>query len=194
MKIVKTTCLAKRMVPIYTLFFMTISIANAQALFQKGVDNWVISGNAKWSFSNGELKAVSTEGGYVITKDIYKNIRLRLDFKPDSTINSGVFVRCKSPQIHPKECYEINIWDLHPNQDFRTGAVVMKSLPLKKVPTIDSWNTLSIDLENDSIKVWVNNILTADFEDCDLKEGYIGLQAFGKGSILFRNIEITSIE
>ncbi len=172
------------------LLFLSFSFGNAQYLFQEGSKDWEAKGDAIWSFSNGELTGTPGKGGFVITKDSYKNFLLELEFKPDSTINSGVFLRCQNREISPEDCYEINIWDHHPNQDFRTGSVVMKFLPLEKVETIDAWNRMSVDIKNNSIKVLINDVLTVDFENSDLQEGYIALQAFGEGAISFRNIKI----
>lgn len=151
--------------------------------------------DANWSLSNKELIGEIINGaGFVITQQKYKDFILELEFKPDSSINSGVFLRCKNYDMNPTDCYEVNIWDLHLNQDIRTGAIVMKSIPLSIVQTIDKWNTYKIKNEKDHIQVWVNGILTADMRDKTLTEGYIGLQASLIGKIRFRNVKIKSLK
>jgi len=86
---------------------------------------------------DNELTGILDSGaGFVITKNTFKNFVLTLEFNPDSTINSGVFVRCKDQQMSFSNCYEINIWDLHPDQDNRTGAVVARVIPSTKVETL----------------------------------------------------------
>lgn len=172
-----------------------ISCLNSKVLFQENSKDWFIKGDANWNFSNNELIGKIKNGaGFIMTQQTYKDFILELEFKPDSTINSGIFIRCKNNNINPTDCYEVNIWDLHPNQDYRTGAIVMKSIPLAMVQTIDKWNTYKIKNETDHIQVWVNGILTADIRDTVLTEGYIGLQATGTGEIRFRNVKIKTLK
>ena len=177
------------------VLFLNISCLSSRALFQETTKDWFIKGDANWNFSNNELIGKIKNGaGFVMTQDKYKNFILELEFKPDSTINSGIFIRCTNNEINPTDCYEVNIWDLHPNQDYRTGAIVTKSIPLALVQTIDKWNTYKIKNEKDHILVWVNGILTADIRDKVLTEGYIGLQASGTGEIRFRNVKIKTLK
>jgi hypothetical protein len=177
------------------VLFLNISCLNSTALFQENIKDWFIKGDANWNFSNNELIGKIKNGaGFIMSQQKYKDFILELEFKPDSTINSGIFIRCKNNDINPTDCYEVNIWDLHPNQDYRTGAIVMKSIPLTMVQTIDKWNTYKIKNEKDHILVWVNGILTADIRDKVLTEGYIGLQASGTGEIRFRNVKIKTLK
>jgi len=95
--------------------------------------------------------------------------------------------------VGAKDCYEINIWDLHPNQDYRTGAIVARIKPLKKVNTLNQWNRYKIRSKADHIQVWINDTLTADFKDESLPRGYIALQAAGVGTIEFRKLTLVSL-
>ncbi|MFK7946664.1 MAG: DUF1080 domain-containing protein [Saprospiraceae bacterium] len=163
--------------------------------FGENIKEWEVYGDADWNFSNDELRGKVDNGdGFVITQQSYKNFTLEVEFKPDSTINSGIFIRCqKEDAINPMDCYELNIWDLHPEQDSRTGAIVTRAKPLAYVETIDKWNTYKIKVENAFIKVWINDVLTADVRSNALSEGYIGLQAKGTGEVSFRNLKINTI-
>lgn len=177
------------------VFFLTISCQNSTALFQENQKNWIEEGNAHWNFYNNELIGkVNDEVGFLMTKQIYKDFVLEMEFKPDSTINSGIFIRCKNFDINTDDCYEVNIWDLHPNQDFRTGAIVTKFKPLAIVETIGQWNTYKIKNGKDHLEVWINGVLTANMRDNTLTEGFIGLQASGIGEIRFRKIQIKSLK
>ena len=182
------------------LLFVGISLilhscSKKEQLFQENADNWFEKGDATWSFEKGELIGTSEDGsGFVMTHKSYKDFILELEFYPDSTINSGVFLRCQDPNIDAADCHEINIWDLHPNQDFRTGSVVTKFVPLVKVNTLNQWNNYKIKNQGDHVQVWVNDTLTADLKDNSLEKGFLGLQAAGQGMIKFRNITVESLD
>ncbi|MDH5380948.1 MAG: DUF1080 domain-containing protein [Cyclobacteriaceae bacterium] len=164
-------------------------------LFQENVKGWSVFGGGSWKFENNELTGtVQDTMAFVMTNNKYKNFVLKMEFYPDSTINSGVFVRCKNEVISDTDCYEVNIWDSRPDPEYRTGAIVKITKPLEYVETINKWNTIEIKCENDHKQVWVNGILTADVTEQSLVDGYIGLQAGGTGVMKFRNIEITPLE
>ena len=177
------------------LIFLTIACTDSTDLFQEDSDDWEMFGDAQWGFSEAVLTAKSKNGsGFVMTKKTYKDFVLKLEFQPDSTINSGVFIRCSKKELSATDCHEINIWDLHPNQEYRTGAIVTKAIPLNHVETLNQWNTYKIKAENDRIQVWLNNMLTADSKYEYPREGFIGLQAMGTGEISFRNVTLSRIE
>ncbi len=173
----------------------TNSSNDSEILFGENSDSWINQGDANWTFENDELTGSLQEGaGFLITKNTYQDFLLELEFNPDSTINSGVFIRCNTDTLNPIDCYEINIWDLHPNQDFRTGAIVTRLKPIAKVETIGKWNNYKIKCQDNQIQVWVNDILTAELEDDTLEKGTIGLQAAGNGQVKFRNVRLESLE
>ncbi len=180
---------------IIAVLLLNSSCRNSQALFRENTKDWKIYGDAVWRFSNNELIGSIRKGaGFIMTQEAYNDFILELEFKPDSTINSGVFIRCKNADINPVDCYEMNIWDLHPNQDYRTGAIVLKSVPLVNVETNNTWNTYKIKAKKGRIRVWINTILTADLIDNTRLTGSIGLQASGTGEIKFRNIKIKPLK
>jgi len=164
-------------------------------LFQENADDWSESGVAEWTFENGEIIGESQDSaGFLITKEAYENFVLELEFYPDSTVNSGVFIRCESDSMNAETCDEINIWDLHPNQENRTGAVVTKAEPLTKVSTLNQWNTYRIRSEGEQVQAWINDTMTVDHRETELTAGLIGLQAGGEGTIKFRNVQLTPLE
>lgn len=164
-------------------------------LFKDSYQEWFETGNALWEMDNNVLiGSLDSGSGFIMTKDIFKNFTLKLDFYPDSSINSGIFLRCKELDISANDCYEINIWDLHPNQENRTGSVVGKASALQYVETIDKWNTYKLKIQDEHIEAWINGVQTVNYYNHDLAEGYIALQAAGNGEIRFRNIGIMELE
>jgi len=168
-----------------------LSCENKIQLFEPGSETWLQKGDANWEFNNGEIYGSLLKGsGFIMTKDAYKDFELDLEFYPDETINSGVFVRCKDYALSFSDCYEINIWDNHPDQPNRTGAIVSRTTPMAQVQTLNKWNTYKIRCEENHIQAWINGILVSDLENDDLKEGYIGLQADQIGLVKFRNVSL----
>ncbi len=192
----------KKVVTLIGIFFLIVlvsscaeKIAPPEVLFQEESKDWFSDGDAEWKYVNNELiGSLDSGSGFVMTNKSYSNFILELEFKPDSAINSGIFIRCKENIISNTDCYEINIWDLHPNQDNRTGAVVTRAKPLEKVETLDKWNTYKIRNDRDQLQVWINDIMTINIKDKDLTEGPIALQAAESGKILFRNVRLTPLE
>lgn len=164
-------------------------------MFTYESDHWIQIGEATWSFDQEELiGTVSESSGFVMTRDRYADFILELEFYPDITVNSGVFIRCEEKALSATECYELNIWDQHPDQTARTGAVVQRSPPLKRVHTIDRWNRYRIVCQKDSISAWINDQQVVALKDSSLINGFIGLQAAESGSIRFRNIQLSCLE
>ncbi len=168
--------------------------SKSETLFQENVSNWIMEGDAEWRFENDELIGSLSEGaGFVMTKTAYDDFELELEFHPDSTINSGIFIRCTNRELSFEDCYEINIWDLHPKQENRTGAVVSRFSPLEKVETLNKWNTYKIKNQKDHLQAWINGILVIDLTDQDLMSGPIALQAAEKGEVRFRNVRVKNL-
>lgn len=162
-----------------------------KVLFVSGEQGWLSSGESEWKFLGDELVGHASESsGFVMTEEPYSDFILELEFFPDDTINSGVFARCSDIALSAEYCYEFNIWDEHPDQKWRTGAVVGRVSPIERVYTLDQWNTYKIQCEKDMIRAWINGTLVVDLKNDELNAGHIGLQASGKGTIRFRNIRI----
>ena len=165
-----------------------------EILFAENTNDWFSEGDAEWKLINGELSGSLESGtGFVMTKKSYDDFVLELEFNPDSAINSGIFIRCKENVISNVDCYEINIWDLHPDQKNRTGAVVTRSTPLAHVETLDKWNSYKIKNVKDHLQVWIDDVKVVDMKDTDLQSGPIALQAAESGQIMFRNVRVTPI-
>lgn len=164
---------------------------SGERLFSKGHSDWATFGNAQWAFQGDTLVGTTADAeGFVMTRGTYSNFILDLEFKPDSSINSGIFIRCAERELSAEDCYEINIWDLHPTPKWRTGAIVLRETPLAHVNTLNRWNTYRIAAGADTLRIWVNDTLTALLPSPELSAGFIGLQASGTGEIRFRNVRL----
>ena len=133
--------------------------------------------------------------GFLVSPRAYRNFEMNLDFMPDETVNSGILIGCKDPNsINLDNCYEINIWDDHPNQEFRTGAIVLHgSPPLTQIESKTKWNSYRITFHDKRIIVWLNEQLTAETISAEPRSGFVALQSIG-GKVQFRNLKIKRIK
>ena len=157
------------------------------------LDKWRQIGAAPWVFSGPVAEAgPAEETGFLVSKVPYREAVITVEFWIEDETNSGIFVRCAKPTtITPDDCYEINIWDNHPQQEFRTGSIVKRQSPLASVDTLGKWNKCRIELRGNTITVIFNGIVTARLEDAVLPGGYVALQYGGKGVVRFRNFRLS---
>jgi len=94
----------------------------------------------------------------------------------------------------PDACYELNIWDRHPQQEARTGAIVFVAMPpLARVETVGKWNTMEATARGGQLEVSVNGVITARLRDADPTPGFIALQHWGEGTVRFRAVELAPL-
>jgi hypothetical protein len=154
---------------------------------------WKTVGDIEWSIVDGAAVASGTGDGFLRTEKDYDNFYLRVEFWVDETTNSGIFIRCKDPaRIHPETCYELNIWDRHPKQEARTGAIVFEFMPpMAEVSTIGRWSTYEVTAVGGTLDVKVNGVTTAVLEGADPTPGFIALQHWEVGTVKFRKVELS---
>ncbi len=177
---------------------VSCAIAGAEDPLARGIGGDVTATpGSVWTIDDGVLIPERGEDRtYIVTKKRYADAEITLEFNPDPGTNSGVFARCQDPaSITPIDCYEFNIWDAHPQQDARTGAIVTIAPPTAPVVTEGRWNTMRVRLERSRLRVWVNGTLTNDVEHDKLANGHIALQYGGEGGMVkFRNLRIEALK
>lgn len=173
-----------------------VGYAGAAPLFDgASLTGWQAQGDSNWRVDGNGIVASGSGDGFLLSIGEYGNFRLRLDFWVDATTNSGIFIRCQDRnRVHPDSCYELNIYDEHPQQEARTGAIVFRVMPpLVRVETVGRWNTYDIVASDQSLEVRVNGTVTARLEDADLGPGFIALQHWGQGTVRFRNFDLQAL-
>ncbi len=177
-----------------TLLLVIGACKSPQVLYNGNVGDWEMSGDAEWSLSATEIVGESSgEMGFIKTLKAYDNFELTLEFLPDASINSGVFIKCQSEETNPDNCYEINIWDSNPKTQNRSGSIVRRVPASHEVITINKWNTMSVKSKNGRITAKVNGQKTATLKGDDWPAGYLAFQAGEGGTIRFKNINIKEL-
>ena len=158
--------------------------------------DWTSVGEAQWVQQPRAVRSSSEVPlSYLVSSQVYRDYQLDIEFYPNAEVNSGVFLNCQSAtEIDATQCHEVNIWDNHPRQEFRTGSIVGKVFPPKQhLNTLDKWNRYSIVVQQGSVRVTLNGQETAYLAESDLSEGYLALQKAEGGEIKFRNLMITPL-
>ncbi|MBD0825187.1 3-keto-disaccharide hydrolase [Aestuariibaculum marinum] len=183
------------------------------ALFNgKDLSGWTQKGGkAQYIVEDGMImgKTVSgTPNSFLTTDKTFDNFILELDYKVDSSMNSGIQVRSNSlphymnGRVHG---YQIEIdpsdrgWSAGIYDEARRGWLVdLKSNPKAQAAfKQNDWNHYRIEAIGDSIKTWINDVPAAFLIDDKTPRGFIALQVHSIGNgdtpgkiIMWKNIRI----
>jgi hypothetical protein len=171
----------------------------------------VIDGNASdWSAADGILSCRAGGGGWLATKEEYKNFELKLEFRVPTGGNSGVFLRAPEQGNPAFAGMEIQVLDddasiyagIKPAQHCGSlyGLAAPKTRASKKA---GEWQSYLIVCDGPHVKVTLNDTLIVDANLADFKGdethpgaqrtgGLIGLQHHDT-SIEYRNIAVHAL-
>jgi hypothetical protein len=150
---------------------------------EQGLDNFNRVGDANWRVEAGGISANQGKGGFLVSKQSYKDFELYAEFWAATDTNSGIFFRLSDPaRITADNSYEANIWDIRPDPTFATGAIVnFAAVPKPPVHLAGGkWNTMEIRAEGDLLTVKLNGVQTAQVRNNKYASGPFALQ-FGAG-------------
>jgi hypothetical protein len=156
----------------------------------RNMDQWTPIGMANWRSVDGAIQSDNGMGGFLVSKVPYGDFELRAEVWVTPDANSGIFIRGEDPkQITAMNAYEVNIYDMRPDQTYRTGGIVDIAKPMSMVNAGNQWNTLEITAKGPRLVVRMNNMPMVDVQDTKHARGVIALQA-GVGTVKFRKVEI----
>ena len=167
----------------------------------KGMDNFVRVGDANWRSEDGAIVADKGKGGFLMSKNSYKDYELRVEFWADPSANSGIYNRCADPKnLTDKTCYEANIFDERPDQTYATGGIVHRGKVMQPVKAGGKWNVYEITAKGSTLSVVLNGTKTSEISSVATPRGPIALQ-YGTlppsgapgGIIKFRKVQIRSL-
>lgn len=151
----------------------------------KGLDNFNRIGDADWRAEDGAIVGTKGKGGYLVSKNSYKDFDLYVEFWANEDTQSGVFLRATDPKkVGADNAYEVNIFDKRPGAEYRTGGIV--NYARVPVPTVyktnGGWNTFRITAQGPEVTVAFNGQVTVHMNNGQFKEGPIALQFGNRGN------------
>ena len=150
---------------------------------EKGMENFVRQGDANWRTEGGAIVADKGKGGFLVTKDSYKDFEIRAEFWAATDTNSGIFIRATDPdKIGSVSSYEVNIWDIRPDPKYGTGAIVdIAAVPVPITNLVGGkWNVMEISAQGSQLIVKLNGATTVNVRDSKFPQGPFALQ-YGAG-------------
>lgn len=149
-----------------------------------------------------------TPNSFLTTDKMYDDFILELDYKVDSTMNSGIQIRSNSfphyqnGKVHG---YQIEIdpsdraWSAGIYDEGRRGwlATLDDNPEAQKAFKQNDWNHYRIEAIGDTLKTWINGVPAAHLIDGKTASGFIALQVHSIGEdqkagteIAWRNVKI----
>jgi len=138
---------------------------------------------------DGALACDGSVMSWLSTKDSFSNYDLKLEFRGNAKVNSGVFLRSEKEGQPHITGYELQIWDYQPAK-YNTGSLVGTAFAEPTKILGDQWNKYEITADGDHFLVVLNGKKLLDTHDSKHASGVIGFQCQKEQQIEFRNIRI----
>ena len=168
----------------------------------KGLDNFNRIGDANWRAQGGTIVADQGKGGYLVSKNSYKDFVIVAEFWAETNTNSGVFIRASDPnKIGADNSYEVNIWDIRPDPKYGTGGIVdFAAVPVPPVFKAGGrWNIYEIEARGSTVTVKLNGAVTVTMNNGKFTQGPFalqygaGVQGATGGPIKWRKVQIRAL-
>ena len=177
----------------------------------KSLEGWnQVGGEAQYEVKDGMIVGTSVHGtpnSFLRTDEMYNDFILELDFKVDSSMNSGIQIRSnsfpyyKDGRVHG---YQVEIdpsargWSAGIYDEGRRGWLhpISENPKAQNAFKQNEWNHYRIEAIGDTIKTWINSIPATYLIDDKTSTGFIGLQVHSVNKknegtkVMWKNIKI----
>jgi len=157
----------------------------------KTLNGWhKLGGDATYAVKEGTIVGTTTHNTpntFLTTDEMYSDFILELDYKVDSTMNSGIQIRSNSiPTYRDGRVHGYQV-EIDPSERAWSGGIYDESRrgwlnPMTDNPAAqkafkqNDWNHYRIEAIGDTIKTWVNDVPAAYLIDDKTAKGFICLQ------------------
>ena len=186
-----------------------LTTLHAESLFDgKSLDGWEIrKGEEEWwriedgCIVGGSLERKIPKNTFITAPRRYANFELSLEVKvTGKKPNAGIQIRSERiPDHHEMIGYQADVgpgWWGKLYDESRRRKVIGDYVSEEAATAVkDGWNTYRIRCEGPRVRLWLNGVLTVDYEEKDPKiprTGLIGLQTHSGApfEVRYRKIEI----
>ncbi|WP_324023326.1 DUF1080 domain-containing protein [Maribacter sp. BPC-D8] len=172
-----------------------------------------LGGEATYAIKDGAIVGTTTHGTpntFLSTKKLYDDFILELDYKVDSTMNSGIQIRSNSiPNYQNGRVHGYQV-EIDPSERAWSGGIYDEGRrgwlnPMTDNPAAqkafkqNDWNHYRIEAIGDTIKTWVNDVPAAYLIDDKTAKGFISLQVHSISKdqkagtdIIWKNVKIVT--
>ena len=149
---------------------------------QAGLDNFNRIGDANWRAEGGAIVADKGKGGYLVSKNSYKDFEIYAEFYAETSTNSGIFIRASDPKkIGAVSAYEVNIFDQRPDPSYGTGGIVNFAVVNPMPKAGGNWNVYEIYAKGPQMTIKLNGAVTVSIQNSQFASGPFALQ-YGAGA------------
>lgn len=149
-----------------------------------------LGGEALYSVKNGTITGSTvhnTQNSFLTSEKMYGDFILELEYKVDSSMNSGIQIRSNSfPYYRDGRVHGYQV-EIDPSERAWSGGIYDESRrgwlnPMTDNPEAqkafkqNDWNHYRIEAIGDTIKTWVNNVAASHLIDEETASGFICLQ------------------
>ena len=178
----------------------------------ESLNGWTqLGGTANYTIRDNSIVGTTvhnTPNSFMTSDKMYGDFILELDYKVDSTMNSGIQIRSNSYPYYQDgrvHGYQIEIdpsdraWSAGIYDEGRRGWLnpLTDNPEAQKAFKQNDWNHYRIEAIGDTIKTWINEIPAAHLIDDKTPSGFIALQVHSIGDdqkdgteIVWKNVKI----
>ena len=162
----------------------------------ENLDGWTkLNGMADYSIEGNTIVGtakLNTPNTFLATDQTYGDFVLKVDIKVDTALNSGIQIRSLStPDYQDGRVHGYQV-EIDPSERAWSGGLYDEArrgwlYPLEynekgqKAFKNGEWNAYHIEAVGDTLRVWVNDIMTTNLVDNITAEGFIALQVHSIG-------------
>ena len=176
------------------------------------LNGWTkLNGTAEYSIEGNTIVGtarLNTPNTFLATDQTYGDFVLEVDVKVDTALNSGIQIRSLSSPDYQEgrvHGYQVEIdpspraWSGGLYDEARRGWLYPLEYNEKGQTAFKNgeWNAYHIEAIGDTLRVWVNDVMTSNLVDNMTAEGFIALQVHSIGEpekegaqVSWRNIKI----
>ncbi|GGD27274.1 3-keto-disaccharide hydrolase [Hyunsoonleella pacifica] len=161
------------------------------------LEGWtILGGNATYEVNDGVVigtTVADTPNTFLTTDKIYDDFIFEIDFKVDSTMNSGIQIRSNSLPYYRDGMVHGYQVEIDPSKRAWSGGIYDEKRRKWLNPLVDNpkaqqafkqneWNHYRVEAIADTIKTWINGVPASYLVDDKTPSGFIGLQVHSIGN------------